>query len=109
MTRCSPTRIAWGLATSPVATARDGAAALAIIQPLCEATAYGDPRLLDTLAAALAETGDFEGAVRYAQQAMDLTRAAPAQGSSDARATALEALRRRLDLYAEGRTYRPEG
>ena len=66
---------AWQLSTVPLERARDGAAAIAIIEPLCEGTAYGEPRLLDTLAAALAETGDFVGAIRYVQQAIDLTRA----------------------------------
>ena len=63
---------AYALATIPVDELRDGARALEIAQRIVAETDRGRPALLDTLACALAETGDFEGAVREAQHAVDM-------------------------------------
>lgn len=85
--------LAWLRATCPDPAVRDGAEALRLIEPACRSSSYGDPRLLDTLAAAHAETGNFEEAVRYAQRAIDLVPATPARAA-------------RLELYQAGRPYR---
>ena len=63
---------AYALATVPVEELRDGARALEIAQRAVGETGRGRPDLLDTLASALAETGDFEGAAREAQHAVEL-------------------------------------
>ena len=63
---------AFALATVPVDELRDGDLALELAERVVAATGRGRPDLLDTLACALAETGDFEGAVREAQHAVDL-------------------------------------
>lgn len=66
---------AYALATLPVDELRDGTLALEIAQRVVTATGRGRPDLLDTLASALAETGDFEGAAREAQHAVELLEA----------------------------------
>ena len=64
-------RQAWLLATSAEASIRDGTLALQLAQQACEAGPPG-PEVLDSLAAALAETGDFQGAVDAATRAIAL-------------------------------------
>jgi tetratricopeptide (TPR) repeat protein len=63
---------AWGLATAPEPEHRDGARALRYARQACQATGGGDPRFLDTLAAAYAETGRFGEAVATARHALAL-------------------------------------
>ena len=63
--------LAWLLATCPDDRIRNGTQALAIIKPLVEARNKPSPSLLDTLAAAYAETGDFKQAEQNQQKAID--------------------------------------
>jgi tetratricopeptide (TPR) repeat protein len=62
--------LAWLRSTCPVATIRDGAAAVEHARKACELTKWNDPECLDTLAAACAEAGDFKGAAEYERQAL---------------------------------------
>jgi tetratricopeptide (TPR) repeat protein len=68
--------LAWHLATLPAAALRDGAEAVRLAEAAVGAAGTDDPNLLDTLAAAYAEAGRFDDAVRTAQHARDLARAA---------------------------------
>ena len=43
----------------------------------CSIVAWKDEDMIDTLAAAYAETGDFDSAVRYAQQALAIKDISP--------------------------------
>jgi tetratricopeptide (TPR) repeat protein len=65
-------QLAWLLATSPSDEVRDGERAAALATSACELTKYQDAGLIETLAAAHAECGDFEQAVRSAEQALAL-------------------------------------
>jgi len=62
--------LAWLLATSPEAAVRDGAEALKLAASAVDLTHGGDPRALDALAAAYAETGRFPEAVEAARRAL---------------------------------------
>jgi hypothetical protein len=53
---------------------RDGAEALELAQRAVQLTGGDDPVVAATLAAAYAETGDFEAAVRIGRQAADAAR-----------------------------------
>jgi len=66
---------AWLLATCPVAEIRSGQQALVHAKKACELTEFQNYMYVDTLAAAYAETGDFEQAVMYQQTAVELTQA----------------------------------
>jgi len=71
--------LAWLLATCPQASLRNGAQAVALARQANELTGGGNPIILHTLAAALAETGQFDDAKRTAQKAVELARAAGRQ------------------------------
>ena len=86
---------AWLLATCPLGELRDGARALQLAGPLAKSEGTERFTLLDTLAAAHAEVGQFDRAVRCQQRAVQL---APGTLRAD--------LRRRLKLYKQGKPYR---
>ncbi|HEX8490613.1 MAG TPA: tetratricopeptide repeat protein, partial [Chthoniobacterales bacterium] len=62
--------LAWFLATCPDAASRNGADAIAYAKSACELTKWQDADYLDTLAAAYAEKGDFDKAVKYVREAI---------------------------------------
>jgi len=88
---------AWELAVSPTAELRDGAFAVEIMEGVT--AERPSPAYIDTLAAAYAEAGRFEDAVREQQRAIEaLERDAP----PETRDVFLE----RLDLYRSSQPYR---
>jgi tetratricopeptide (TPR) repeat protein len=89
--------LAWLRATCPLDEVRDGAAALRDATRACELTDYQAPGYLDTLAAAHAELGNFEEAIRWQEKALKLV--------SAAQHTEYES---RLELYKSGKSYRDE-
>ena len=61
--------LAWLLATAPDPNLRDGPRAIVLAERACDLTTYSNPLLIGTLAAAYAEAGRFEEAVRTAKRA----------------------------------------
>lgn len=86
--------LAWIWATSPEDAIRDGRRALEYAQRACELSEWQNAAFLDTLAAACAEEGQFENAIRHAQQAIKLN---PEEKDD---------YRRRLEMYRLGQPYR---
>lgn len=91
--------LAWLLATCPDDTVRHGAEALSLIQPLVRQTKRQQPALLDTLAAALAETGEFTDATSAMEEALALL-------PGDASAARRGAFQRRRDHHTQARPWR---
>jgi tetratricopeptide (TPR) repeat protein len=89
--------LAWLLATSPEATLRDGRRAVPLAEWACQSTSYKSPPLLDSLAVAYAETGQFDLAIRTTLQAIELVRGNPK--------AATNTLESRLKLYRAGQPY----
>ena len=62
---------AWVLATSPDDEVRDGKLAVELALKACEATDYKESHILSTLAAAYAESGDFDKATEWSKKAIE--------------------------------------
>jgi Tfp pilus assembly protein PilF len=92
-------RAAWLLATHPADDVRDGRQAVMLAEAACRQTEYQSAELLESLAAAKAEVGDFREAVTRAEQAHER---AVAAGDSQ-RATTLE---EQLRGYRQERPFR---
>jgi arylsulfatase A-like enzyme/Flp pilus assembly protein TadD len=67
---------AWVLATLPEDALRDGARAVRIMEESIRRLPEPSPAFTDTLAAAHAEAGDFEAAIRFGTQVIEEARAA---------------------------------
>lgn len=66
------TNLAWALATSSDAALRDGGRARRLAEQAEQLSGGSEPLVLHSLAAALAETGDFSQAIETAERAMQL-------------------------------------
>jgi tetratricopeptide (TPR) repeat protein len=73
--------LAWLLATYPDSKSRDGTEAVLLAERACDLTERKIPALLDTLAAAYAEAGDFPRAISAAEEALNRARSS---GDNDA-------------------------
>lgn len=96
-------RLAWLLATSADPKLRNGAEALETVRALVERSNRQDVDALRALAAALAETGDFNGAAQAARDAIELLRP---NASAAAAAALMTQLERERALYESGQSYR---
>lgn len=65
---------AWLLATCPDSSVRDGQRAVQYARGASESLKHGSPMVLDTLAAAEAEMGDFRSAVKDEKRALSLAK-----------------------------------
>ncbi len=91
--------LAWLLATAPDSGVRDGVEALALATKACELTRWKHSHCIDTLAAAYAEAGNFQEAVKFQKQALALLPKSSRDRSG---------MEKRLKLYEEHRAYRSE-
>jgi arylsulfatase A-like enzyme len=90
---------AWEFATSPSESVRDGARAVGLCEELLDAGVPRGADLLDTLAAAYAEAGRFDDAVKTADEAIALAQAGQ-------RADLSEAIAGRATLYRSKQPFR---
>ena len=89
--------LAWVFATCPKEGVRDGKKAIEHATRACELSQWKNAYMLDSLAAAHAETGNFKDASKWQKAAIEM-------GYDDKEDT--EKARQRLKLYEEGKPYR---
>jgi TPR repeat protein len=89
--------LAWRLATASEANGRDGTNAIVFAEKAVALTKGSDAGVVDTLAAAYAEAGDFRKAVATQEQAIALL----------SEESAKREYQTRLDLYRAGHPYHP--
>jgi len=90
--------LAWILATSEDARLRDGHEAVQLALQAAEMTRHKEMAILDTLSAAYAQAGRFDGAVTTAKRALDLLPSRPSPIGDEIRA--------RIKLFQAGKPYR---
>jgi tetratricopeptide (TPR) repeat protein len=93
--------LAWIYATSPQAELRNGPAAVRLAEEACKLTKRQRPATLDTLAAAYAEAGRFDDAVKTTEELRALAASAHDTNTVDT-------ARQRLELYQARKPYRDE-
>jgi tetratricopeptide (TPR) repeat protein len=91
-------QLGWIWATAPDPDVRNGRQAVECATRACELSEWQEPGFLDTLAAACAEVGDFEDAVKWQEKARDLS---PPELADDYAS--------RVALYEGGKPYRTRG
>jgi tetratricopeptide (TPR) repeat protein len=87
---CAYGRRAWVWATCPDAVLRNGTKAVASATRACELTHWKDAQLLEGLAAAYAEVGDFDSAVTWQTRAGSIDDNAGQEAGGDARLKLLQ-------------------
>jgi tetratricopeptide (TPR) repeat protein len=91
--------LAWLLATCPEERVRDGKSAVQYATKACESTSWKGPYFLATLAAACAENGNFDDAIKWQNRALESPRYEEDEKDS---------AHRRLKLFAERKAYHEE-
>ena len=90
--------LAWLRATCPDAKMRNGEEAVELAIKACELSNWKDWGIIDTLAAAYAEAGNFEQAIKYQTQVMQMINSS----GDDSR------IKDRLALYEQHKAYREQ-
>lgn len=93
--------LAWTLATSPNDDVRDGKRALELATQAGELTSYEQAHILSTIAAAYAETGDFESAKEWSKKAVELAASGEEQDEDDG-----EQINKEYSSYQQGKPWR---
>ena len=97
--------VAWLRSTCPLEGVRDGRRAIEHARRACELTGWNEADYFDTLAAAYAEAGHFDEAVRWQQKALD----SPGFAAKDRnREEEIKKAQARLNLYRQRKPYRDE-
>ncbi|MCP4890526.1 MAG: tetratricopeptide repeat protein [Planctomycetaceae bacterium] len=92
--------LSWVLATSPKEKVRDGKRALKFGEKAAELSEYKEAHILSTLAAAYAESGNFEKAIEWSTKAVEL--------GDEQDHEQLEQLQQELDSYKKGEPWREQ-
>ena len=82
-----------------IVRARNGQEAVRVARHACSQVKQPEPVLLDTLAMALAETGEFDIAIATANQARELAQRRGQAGYA-------QQIQNRIDLYRQGKPFR---
>ena len=103
--------LAWVLATTPKEKLRDGKRAVKLATKAAELTDYDQAYILSTLAAAHAETGDFDKAVEWMEKALEVNKRKSKDGTAgtdgrEGTKEQLESLTKELESYEKKEAWR---
>ena len=98
--------LAWLLSTSPPDELRDAKRAVILAERAVDFTKGEDPIHLDTLAAAYAEAGRYQDAIKTQEKAINLLM--NSQASSGIDSSLIEEFKKRLSYYKENKPWRIE-
>lgn len=96
----SVNNLSWLLSTSPIDMVRNGKRALELAEKACKLTDYKKAYILSTLAAAYAELGDFDEAIKWSQKSIDLSQ------EDKETENRTEELNKELESYKKKQPYR---
>ena len=88
--------LAWLRATCPEAEIRNGKEAVELALKACELTEWKNWNIIDTLAAAYAERGDFDQAIKYQKQVIEISKSSNGH----------DKIKQHLALYEQHTPYR---
>lgn len=91
---------AWLLATAVKDNVRNGQRAVQLASQACELTSYQNAGYLDTLAAAFAEKGEFDTAIKWQEEAVKAAAKETPETQAD--------IKSRIELYKQKKPYREE-
>lgn len=91
--------LAWLLATSPDALIRDGAKAVELAERADSLTEHRSPVISATLAAAYAEAGRFDDAIKAGRHALQLA-------TDDGNISRADSIRAQIEIYQSGAAFR---
>jgi tetratricopeptide (TPR) repeat protein len=94
--------LAWFYATCPKAELRDGAKSMELAAKACELSDWKDDAIIDTLAAAEAEAGKWEAALKHEKQAKEMAAAAKKDDKT------LKDYDSRIALFGQKKSYQDE-
>ena len=89
---------AWTLATNPKDSVRDGTKAVEFAKKACHESDYKHAPTIDTLAAAHAEAGDWDNAVKWQEEAVRL--------ADKTHPDDIKGMKERLELFKQKKPYR---
>ena len=99
--------LAWVLATSPDDKVRDGKLAIKYATQAAELTEFKQAHILSTLASGYAEVGDFENAIKYIKDAIQLNRVAGEEAIDKTRTDSQrESLGKEFESYKQKKPWR---
>lgn len=93
--------LAWFLATTTEDKVRNGRRAAEVARRACELTEYKDWQIIDTLAAACAESGEFDEAQKWQQKAVDLVGTAVSQKVREELVSRMEQYRTKKPIHED--------
>lgn len=98
--------LAWVLSTSPVDELRDGKKAIELATRAAEASQFKEAYILSTLASAYAESGDFDQAINWINQAIEINQQDRATKETKRNLEQKDSLQKELEHYQRKEPYR---
>lgn len=98
--------LAWVLSTSPFDELRDGQKAIELATRAAEASEFSEAYILSTLASAYAESGDFDSAIKWIKEAIEVNKKDREQEETKRNLEQKDSLQNEYDHYLRNEPFR---